>query len=190
MNTENELTPIFDPEKTANAVEAILFAAGYPVTREKLMYALSVTETELDESIGLLKNKYKDPGAGIILVFLKDCLQLCTNEKYKEEVKEALGIKKGGNLSRSSLEVLAIVAYNQPVTKSYIENVRGVDCTYTVSSLLEKDLIENCGTLDAPGRPSLYRTTPDFLRIFGISDISELPPYQLVGTDGQVVIKP
>ncbi len=169
---------------------AILFAAGYPVSREKLMYALSVTDDELDEALKLLKEKYSDPDGGIILVFLNDCIQLCTNEKYKEEVKEALGIKKGGNLSRSSLEVLAIVAYNQPVTKSYIESVRGVDCTYTVSSLLEKGLIENCGTLDAPGRPSLYRTTPDFLRIFGISDISELPPYQLVGADGQVVIKP
>ncbi len=160
------------------------------MSREKLMYSLSVTEDELDEALKLLKEKYSDPDGGIILVFLNDCIQLCTNEKYKEEVKEALGIKRGGNLSRSSLEVLAIIAYNQPVTKSYIESVRGVDCTYTVSSLLEKGLIENCGTLDAPGRPSLYRTTPDFLRIFGISDISELPPYQLVGADGQVVIKP
>ncbi len=154
------------------------------------MYALSVTDNELDEALKLLKEKYSDSDGGIILVFLNDCIQLCTNEKYKEEVKEALGIKRGGNLSRSSLEVLAIVAYNQPVTKSYVESVRGVDCTYTVSSLLEKGLIENCGTLDAPGRPSLYKTTPDFLRIFGISDISELPPYQLVGADGQVVIKP
>ena len=160
------------------------------MSREKLMYSLSVTEDELDEALKILKEKYSDPDGGIILVFLNDCIQLCTNEKYKEEVKEALGIKRGGNLSRSSLEVLAIVAYNQPVTKSYVESVRGVDCTYTVSSLLEKGLIENCGTLDAPGRPSLYRTTPDFLRIFGISDISELPPYQLVGADGQVVIKP
>lgn len=160
------------------------------MSREKLMYSLSVTEDELDEALKLLKEKYSDHDGGIILVFLNDCIQLCTNEKYKEEVKEALGIKRGGNLSRSSLEVLAIIAYNQPVTKSYIESVRGVDCTYTVSSLLEKGLIENCGTLDAPGRPSLYRTTPDFLRIFGISDISELPPYQLVGADGQVVIKP
>lgn len=160
------------------------------MSREKLMYSLSVTEDELDEALKILKEKYSDPDGGIILVFLNDCIQLCTNEKYKEEVKEALGIKRGGNLSRSSLEVLAIIAYNQPVTKSYIESVRGVDCTYTVSSLLEKGLIENCGTLDAPGRPSLYRTTPDFLRIFGISDISELPPYQLVGADGQVVIKP
>ncbi len=190
INTENELTPIFDPRKASSTIEAVLFAAGYPVTREKLMESLTISETELEEALGILKEKYSDPDGGILLVFLSDCIQLCTNEKYKEEVKEALGIKKGGNLSRSSLEVLAIIAYNQPVTKSYIESVRGVDCTYTVTSLLEKDLIENCGTLDAPGRPSLYRTTPDFLRIFGISDISELPPYQLVGADGQVVIKP
>ena len=175
---ENELTPIFDPAKTANAIEASLFAAGYPVSREKLTVSLGISDSELDESLELLKEKYSDKDAGIILIFLSDSIQ------------EVLGIKKGGNLSRSSLEVLAIVAYNQPVTKSYIESVRGVDCTYTVTSLTEKNLIENCGTLDAPGRPSLYRTTPDFLRIFGISDISELPPYQLVGVDGQVVIKP
>ena len=187
---ENELIPIFDPAKTANAIEASLFAAGYPISREKLTVSLGISDSELDESLELLKEKYSDKDAGIILIFLSDSIQLCTNEKYKEEVKEVLGIKKGGNLSRSSLEVLAIVAYNQPVTKSYIESVRGVDCTYTVTSLTEKNLIENCGTLDAPGRPSLYRTTPDFLRIFGISDISELPPYQLVGVDGQVVIKP
>ena len=187
---ENELSPIFDPMKTANAIEASLFAAGYPISREKLMVSLGISESELDESLELLKKKYSDRDAGIILIFLSDSIQLCSNEKYKEEVKEVLGIKKGGNLSRSSLEVLAIVAYNQPVTKSYIESVRGVDCTYTITSLAEKNLIENCGTLDAPGRPSLYRTTPDFLRIFGISNISELPPYQLVGVDGQVVIKP
>ncbi len=167
-----------------------MFAAGYPISKERLMLACGINGEQLEESIELLKEKYSDPKGGIILIFPENCIQLCTNEKYKEQVKEALGIKKGGNLSRSSLEVLAVVAYNQPVTKSYIESVRGVDCTYTVSSLVEKNLIENCGTLDAPGRPSLYRVTPDFMRIFGISSISELPPYQLVGADGQVVIKP
>lgn len=158
--------------------------------KEKIMLACGINEEQLEECIEILKEKYSDPDGGIILIFPEKCIQLCTNEKYKSQVKEALGIKKGGNLSRSSLEVLAIIAYNQPVTKSYIESVRGVDCTYTVTSLVEKNLIENCGTLDAPGRPSLYRVTPDFMRIFGISEISELPPYQLVGADGQVVIKP
>lgn len=158
--------------------------------KERLMLACGINDEQLEECLELLKEKYSDTDGGIILIFPESCVQLCTNEKYKDEVKEALGIKKGGNLSRSSLEVLAIVAYNQPVTKSYIESVRGVDCTYTVTSLVEKNLLENCGTLDAPGRPSLYRVTPDFMRVFGISDISELPPYQLIGADGQVVIKP
>lgn len=158
--------------------------------KERIMLACGVNEGQLEESLKILKEKYSDADGGIILIFPDNCVQLCTNEKYKEQVKEALGIKKGGNLSRSSLEVLAVIAYNQPVTKSYIESVRGVDCTYTVSSLIEKDLIENCGTLDAPGRPSLYRVTPNFMRIFGISSISELPEYQLIGPDGQVVIKP
>ena len=94
-------------------------------------------------------------------------------------VRAVLGVKNGGNLSRSSMETLAIVVYHQPVTRSYIESVRGIDSSYAVNNLTEKQLIEVCGRLDAPGRPSLYRTTDEFLRVFGIRTLEELPPAEL-----------
>ena len=101
--------------------------------------------------------------------------QLCTKEKYLPHIRVALGIRRNGTLSNSSIEVLAIVAYHQPVTRAYIDTVRGVDSAYAVSSLLERGLIESVGRLDAPGRPMLYGTTADFLRCFGLSSLSELP---------------
>ena len=110
----------------------------------------------------------------MLLTFDSSC-QLCTNEKYLPYIREALGIKRGGNLSASSLEVLAIAAYNQPVTRAFIDTVRGVDSAYAVGSLLDKELIAPVGRLDAPGRPMLYGTTEKFLRVFGLSSIKELP---------------
>ena len=101
--------------------------------------------------------------------------QLCTKEQFLPLIKEALGIRKGGNLSASSLEVLAIIAYNEPVTRAFIDTVRKVDSAYIVNSLCEKNLIEACGRLDVPGRPNLYRTTPTFLRCFGIDSLEQLP---------------
>ena len=110
----------------------------------------------------------------MLLTFDKSC-QLCTNEKYLPYIREALGIKRGGNLSASSLEVLAIAAYNQPVTRAFIDTVRGVDSAYAVGALLDKELLEPVGRLDAPGRPMLYGTTDKFLRVFGLSSLGELP---------------
>ena len=104
-----------------------------------------------------------------------DACQLCTQEKYLPYIREALGIRRSGTLSNSSIEVLAVVAYNQPVTRAYIDAVRGVDSAYAVSSLLERGLIHSIGRLDAPGRPMLYGTTDDFLRCFGLSSLTELP---------------
>ena len=104
-----------------------------------------------------------------------DCCQLCTKEQYLPFIREALGIRHNGNLSNSSIETLAIIAYNQPVTRSYVDTVRGVDSSYAVGSLLERGLIESKGRLDAPGRPMLYGTTPDFLRCFGLSSVADLP---------------
>ena len=110
----------------------------------------------------------------MLLAFETSC-QLCTKEQYIPFIKEALGIRKGGNLSASSLEVLAIIAYNEPVTRAFIDTVRKVDSAYVVASLCEKNLIEACGRLDVPGRPNLYRTTPTFLRCFGIDSLEQLP---------------
>ena len=114
-----------------------------------------------------------------MLLTFDDSCQLCTMEQYGQYIREALGIRRGGNLSASSIEVLAIVAYNEPVTRAYIDTVRGVDSNYSVNTLCEKHLIEPCGRLDAPGRPMLYRTTEDFLRVFGLNSLDELPEIAL-----------
>ncbi|MBQ7699083.1 MAG: SMC-Scp complex subunit ScpB [Clostridia bacterium] len=176
-------------KELACSIEAILFAAGYPVEVIKLMETTGADKDQFEDAIGVLNEKY-DGESGVRLVFLDGRYQLCTNEKYLDIVREALGIRRGGNLSRASLEVLAVIAYNQPTTRSFIEQVRGVDCTYTVSSLLEKGLIEVCGKLDAPGRPSLYKTSPDFLRVFGLSSVHDLPPFEVFDENGQVTLKP
>ena len=109
------------------------------------------------------------------MLCLPETCQLTTKEQYMPYIREALGIKRGGNLSASSMEVLAIVAYHQPVTRSFVDQVRGVDSSYAFNSLIDKALIEACGRLDAPGRPMLYVTTEKFLRVFGIRSLSELP---------------
>ena len=188
--TEIAETPEVDAETAAKITEAILFAAGHPVSIEKLCMALPAAEGTVRDALKILAQKYDKETGGVQLLQLENSAQLCTVEQYASYIREALGIRRGGNLSRSSLEVLAIIAYNQPVTKSYIEQVRSVDSSYTVNALTEKGLIEPCGTLDTPGRPTLYRTTPDFLRIFGLSSIYELPPFELFDEKGQVLLKP
>ena len=124
---------------------------------------------------------------GIILITFPDSCQLCTKESYGAEIKEALGIRRGGNLSQSLLEVLSVIAYNQPATRAFVDTVRGVDSAYAISSLLDKNLIEPCGKLDAPGRPTLYRTTDDFLRVFGLSAVSDLPAIQVKNSSGETI---
>ena len=159
-----------------SVIEAILFAAGYPVSYSKLGQVLHMTESRVKAIVKNMTEEYGEQSPrGIMLLVLPDSAQLCTKECYSSQIKEALGIKRGGNLSASSLEVLATVAYNQPVTRAYIDTVRGVDSAYAINSLSEKGLIEACGRLDAPGRPMLYRTTDDFLRCFGLSSLDELP---------------
>lgn len=161
------------------AIEAILFAAGHPVKYEKLSEVLGIGVKEVRTLTEHLADMYADEesGRGIMLVNYPESAscQLCTKEKFAPYIREALGIRKGGNLSGSSLEVLAIVAYNQPVTRSFIDAVRGTDSTYATNSLIDKELIEACGRLDAPGRPMLYRTTDKFLRVFGLNSLEELP---------------
>ncbi|MBQ7379010.1 MAG: SMC-Scp complex subunit ScpB [Clostridia bacterium] len=157
------------------AIEAILFAAGYPVKYEKLSEVLGLSVKDVKLLCEHMATEYQKSGRGILMLCLPETCQLTTKEQYMPYIREALGIKRGGNLSASSLEVLAIVAYNQPVTRAYIDAVRGVDSSYAVGSLLDKNLIEACGRLDAPGRPMLYVTTDKFLRVFGLNSLSELP---------------
>lgn len=159
-------------------IEAILFAAGHSVEYVKLAEAIDATLNELKEYLSEMAAEYEkeENCRGIRLVMFEDSCQLCTKEQYIDKIRGALGIKNGGNLSKSSMEVLAIVAYHQPVTRSYIDSVRGIDSNYSVNNLVDKGLIEVCGRLDAPGRPALYQTTDDFLRLFGIGSVSELMP--------------
>ena len=127
--------------------------------------------------IGHMQEYYNSPEQkrGLVLLTFPDTCQLTTESKFLPYVRDALGIKRGGNLSASSLEVLSIIAYNQPVTRATIDKIRGLDSAYAVSTLSDKELITQCGRLDAPGRPVLYATTDKFLRVFGLSSIEELP---------------
>lgn len=171
------------------AIEAIMFAAGYPMRYEKLSEVLSITPSEVKRHVSELAEKYNDDEHGIMVLMFPDTCQFCTKEQFLPLIKEALGIKRGGNLSASSMEVLAIVAYNQPVTRSFVDLVRGVDSSYAMNSLVDKALIECSGRLDAPGRPMLYSTTDKFLRVFGLSSVNELPDIELLrASDEQMEI--
>jgi len=164
-----------DNGKLENAIEAILFAAGHPMSYSKLGEVLGYTESQIRKTVKSFAERYNCEDRGIMMLVFADSCQLCTKETFLPYIKEALGIRKGGNLSASSLEVLAIIAYNEPVTRAFVDTVRKVDSAYIVAALCEKNLIEVCGRLDVPGRPNLYRTTPTFLRCFGIESLEQLP---------------
>ena len=163
------------------AIEAILYAAGYPVTYEKLSEVLGLSKKDIKsivEHMATLYNK-DESERGIMILRFDDSCQFCTKEVFAPYIREALEIRRGGNLSASSMEVLTVVAYNQPVTRTYIDTIRGVDSNYVVNSLIDKDLIRAVDRLDAPGRPILYGTTEKFLRVFGLNSLSELPNTEL-----------
>ncbi|MBO5374749.1 MAG: SMC-Scp complex subunit ScpB [Clostridia bacterium] len=180
-----------DSKNLEKAIEAILFAAGHPVTYAKLGEVLGYFEAQIKKKVIAFAEKYNENDRrGIMLLAFENSCQLCTREDYLPYIKAALGIRKGGNLSSSSLEVLAIVAYNQPTTRAFIDDVRGVDSAYIVGSLLEKNLIEVCGRLDVPGRPNLYRTTATFLRCFGIESLEQLPYVEIQRRENEGEIIP
>ena len=171
---ENAINQITNIEA---AIESILYAAGYPVKYSKLSEVLGLDTKDVKTMVEHMAAQFnkEDSPRGINLLMFEETCQFCTKEQYAPYIREALGIRRGGNLSASSLEVLAVVAYNQPVTRAYIDTVRGVDSSYAVNSLIDKDLIESCGRLDAPGRPMIYATTEKFLRVFGINSLEDLP---------------
>ncbi len=160
-------------------LEAMLFAVGAPMTVERIMELTGETEEDIRAAAEALSVRLSDEISGIQLVKIEDGWQLCTKPVAGDVVKKALELKKAPPLSKASLEVLAIVAYNQPVTRSFIEQVRGIESSYIVASLCDKGLISEQGTLDAPGRPSLFGTTDTFLRCFGLSSIDSLPKTEL-----------
>ncbi len=180
MKNKRPLEPmqIIDfPAETGEAIEAIVFAAGHAVPYTVLARVLDLPLAKTKQIVYSYACRYNesDLPRGVMMLTFDDCCQLCTKQQYLPFIREALGIRHNGNLSNSSIETLAIIAYNQPVTRSYVDTVRGVDSSYAVGSLLERGLIESKGRLDAPGRPMLYGTTPDFLRCFGLSSIADLP---------------
>ena len=167
------------------AIEAILFAGGEPVSAERLAEALELDEETAERFADDLMQDYNTRGGGITMVKLNRSYQLCSARAYAEYVRRAMEIRRNTPLSQAAMEVLAIIAYNQPVTKSFIEQVRGVDCSAVVQGLVQKGLIEEQGRLELPGRPLLYGTTDNFLRCFGMSTLSELPPLpQQENTEG------
>ena len=156
-----------------SAVQAVLFASGEPVSIDRLSEVFEITFDEVADRMNVLDNRLQN--SGIELVRLENTYQLSSRSEYGEYIRKAADMRRKTPLSNAGMEVLAVVAYNQPVTKAFVEQVRGVDCSSTVTTLVEKGLLEEKGRLELPGRPLLYGTTKNFLRCFGISDISELP---------------
>ena len=168
-----------------SAIEAILFAAGEPVSAARLSLVLDTDEQELYTVAADLAERYEREGRGMRILRLGDKLQMCSAPDYAPLISRALEQRKPPMLSQPALETLAITAYFQPVTRAYIDRVRGVDSSYTVGVLTERGLIEPCGHLEAPGRPALFRTTDVFLRTMGISELSQLPPLpDMAGGEG------
>ena len=159
-------------------LESVLFAAGDPVSLERLAAVTGAEEEELLASAERLRDGYAYERRGVRLLRLEDSLQLCSAPENGEYVRRALETRKPPRLSAAAMEVLTLVAYFQPVTRTYIEQIRGVDSSYTVGLLTERELIEPCGRLDVPGRPVLYRTTAGFLRAFGLRSLEDLPPLE------------
>ena len=155
--------------------EAILFAAGDPMPAARIAEVAECDIDEVHKAVAGLMDAYSFDRRGIRIVKLEDSYQMCSAGEYSSYVTKALETRKPPKLSASQLETLTVIAYYQPATKAYVEQIRGVDSSYSVGALLNKKLIEECGRLNVPGRPILYRTTPDFLRTFGIESVQELP---------------
>ena len=176
-----------EEERLSAALEAVLFAAGDPVPVERLARVLEAEVGQVLAAAKKLADGYSYEQRGVRLLRLGDKLQMCSSPEFSRQVSAALEQRKPPRLSPAALEVLAIVAYYQPVTRAYIDQVRGVDSSYTVGVLVERGLIEQGGKLEVPGRPSVYRTGDVFLRTMGISDLSELPPLPDLSTDEGII---
>ena len=156
-------------------IESILFVSGEPMKLSRIAAVLGIGEFEAEAAVNRLRDEYSFGRRGIRLVKMEDSVQLLSSPEYADYVRLAIEARKPPQLSLPVLEVLAVVAYFQPVTKAYIEQIRGVDSTYTVGILQDRGMIESCGKLAAPGRPNLYRTTHKFLSTFGLERLKDLP---------------
>jgi len=163
-------------KRLQGAIEAVLFASGDPVSIDRISEALELDKPTTSKILQNLMDKFNMEDSGICILKLDDHYQMSTNPTYSESIRRILDMRRNTPLSQAGMEVLAIVAYNQPVTKAFIEQIRGVDCSGVLGSLTSKGLIEERGRLELPGRPLLYGTTADFLRCLNISSLNELPP--------------
>jgi len=169
-----------------SAVEGILFASGEPVHIDRICLALDLDRLSTEQVLQRLGDYYAFERRGIRLIRMDDSWQLCSAPEYADMIRRAFEIRKTAKLSQPALEVLAIIAYYQPTTRAYVDQIRGVDSSYTIGLLLDRKLIEECGRLQVPGRPRLYRTTKQFLRAFHISSLEELPTLPGMEAEGQL----
>lgn len=175
-----------ETKELESAVEAILFASGEPVRTERICTALEVERTEAEAMLQRLMDYYAYERRGIRLLHMEDTWQLCSAPDYADPIRRAFEIRKPAKLSQPALEVLSVIAYYQPVTRAYVDQIRGVDSSYTMGLLLERKLIEPCGRLQVPGRPHVYRTTRQFLRAFHLTTLEDLPALPDFGVEGQL----
>lgn len=178
-----------------SAIEAILFASGEPVSVSRIAEVIEVDLPTARKLLQQLSDDYENRESGLRVLKLEDAYQMTTAKEYASHIRAALDLRRNQPLSQAALEVLAIIAYNQPVTRAFMEQIRGVDCSGVVSTLCEKELIEEAGRMDLPGRPIAFRTTANFLRCFGLSSLDYLPalpaeakPAELAGALGDAAL--
>jgi segregation and condensation protein B len=165
-------------QETENRLMAVLFAAGEPISLQRLALALEMDAETVRKLTERLRGQLEEEDGALVVLRLEDHYQLAARERYTPLIRKVLTERRNTPLSQASLEVLAAVAYNQPVTRAYVEQVRGVDCAGIITSLTEKGLLEEAGRLELPGRPITYRTTANFLRTFGLTSLADLPPIE------------
>ena len=177
MEHASEITESLVLPDLQASLEAVLFAAGHPLTYAKLAALFNTTPRHIKQLVQLWTEEYNTrKNSGLMVVLFADSCQLCTKEEHGQLVRAALGVREGASrLSAANMEVLAAVAYNQPATRAYVEQLRGVDCSHAISTLVDRGFIESKSRLDVPGRPRLYTTTSEFLRCFGMGSLSDLP---------------
>ena len=177
-----------DMKEIESAVEAIVFASGEPVQVDRICQALEVDRPTVERVLQKLMDYYAFERRGIRLLRIEDSWQMCSAPDYADTIRRAFEIRKPARLSQPALEVLTIIAYYQPTTRAYVDQIRGVDSAYTIGLLQERKLIEECGRLQVPGRPHLYRTTKQFLRAFHLTSLDDLPELPDLGGEGQMRI--
>ena len=175
-----------DMKEIESAIEGILFASGEPIHVDRICMALEMDRPTVEQLLQKLMDYYAYERRGIRLLHIEDTWQLCSSPDHADAIRKAFEIRKPAKLSQPALEVLTIIAYYQPTTRAYVDQIRGVDSSYTIGLLLERKLIEECGRLQVPGRPRLYRTTRQFLRAFHLTSLEDLPEMPDLAGDGQL----